>query len=273
MVIRLPVFASMVWLAVCFAPATADAAESNSIRVFAGGENYQGPPIMRIKADGSIIAVVPVTNALKSPVEDLTEKSVTESLRPYEFMVPSLNKVQVLTIEFTNDAWSGSAAMGVRNLWIGSVTAGSTKFASGQLKVAGNRARRLGSMTILGSNDMIEIVRPKGGWSTVEAVKKEPSCAGRTILTGYATNQTTPSLKDAARLTEAFAKISDLARCKLTIMVTTSPDSSAAANASVAGLRAEAVMAIALKAGAEPKRISVAKPKDGKRSVLISISP
>ena len=252
------------------------AADPNSIRILAGGENYQGPPIMIVRADGAVIATVPVTNAVATIAPgQVTEDSMAATLKPYDFIVPSLKNVSVLRIEFDNDKWSGSSATGDRNLWIGAVTAGDTAIAPAQFALPEKGATRYGSVIVLARNDGIDIKRPPGGWQPVKIAAQEPACSGKAsiVLSDYATNQTEPSEADAAQLAKSFAKIRGLSRCRLTVSSSTSPAGTPEVNALIANLRAEAVSSLAVKAGANARRIKIAPPQSGKRTVTVSVGP
>ena len=326
MVMKRCVVISILWLAFCWTQASVTAAEQNSISVFAGGDAYQGAPVMTLRADGRVIGSVAVRNAvIMIPAEERTEEFMSASLRPYVFIVPSLEDVRVLRIEFSNDKWSGSAATGDRNLWIGPVIAGDTTVAPTQSTLAQQGVGRYGSVTILAMNGGLDFNRPKAGWKLAKASAEEPaakepaakepaakepaakeaaakepaakesaakepaaknlalkepaakeaSCAGKSsiVLSDYGTNQTSLSEADASQLTNSFAKIRGLSRCRLTISVMTSPSGTPEVNAIIAILRADAVLSLAVKAGAARNRIAIAPPKSGKRSVTISVSP
>lgn len=252
-------------------------AKPGTLRILAGGEDFEGPPNLLVRADATLLGLVPVKNAVDgASLKKMSEAEIAKTLQPYEFAVPSLETVGTFSIEFNNDRWGGDTAKGDRNLYIGGVSVGGTEIPLESMAFVQGNGKRVGTFAVLQSNGAIRISRPAQGWQPVaQAVAKPAACVAKSsiVLQGYAENQIGPGDGDASRLGTSLKTIAGLARCKIKITASTSPSGTVLSNARIAKARSDAVVPLLLKAGAVMEQISIQKPTSGDRGVIVSVSP
>ncbi|MGQ0486725.1 MAG: carbohydrate-binding domain-containing protein [Hyphomicrobiales bacterium] len=255
--------------------AAAETPKPAQLRIMAGGQAYQGPPVMTVRVDETAIAEIVVRNAIDSlTVEKPSAELIGGYLQAYDVDLPALDKMQRLRIEFTNDLWAGPEKPGDRNLWIGSVTVAGRQFDAAQLVIDAGSGRVSGNYVLINQSGGVEIGRPPEGWQAAVAAKA-PVCTTRTelVLTGYALNQLGPSTEDVSRLRTFLRQMPELSGCRIAITGSTSPGGGTQANKRVAMKRADAIAAILRGNGISADRISIAEPATGRRAVIIVAAP
>lgn len=163
-------------------------AGTDIILLTVAGEAYNGGPSFRVLANDKLIGVGQIPNALDtsngSHLTDINENNVAR----FVFTVPSLKEIQMLDIEFYNDAWAGEGKVGDRNFYliglslsmvestskhaqVRTVDFGPTSFkpqTPGQkgVSITEERAR-------LASNGRLRLQRPVGGWLSHRMISSE----------------------------------------------------------------------------------------------------
>ncbi len=273
-VMRKFLMAAFVFLAIA-GNAVGATSKPAQLRVLAGGQAYEGPPVMTIRADGAVIAEIVVGNAIDSlTVDRPPADKIGAYMQAYDVDLPSMETVQRLRIEFKKDAWAGPDKRGDRNLWIASVTVGERRFEASQLTIDQGSGRLSPTYVSIFKKGGVEIIRPPEGWQ-VAAATEAAACDTRTelVLTGYAINQIDPGPEDAARVRALLGGKPGLSGCRIKITGSTSPGGSKRANERVAKRRAEAVAGILRGAGIPADRIKIMAPATGRRAVVLDAEP
>lgn len=267
--------AVLVLIAAAASHAAAETSKPAQLRIMAGGQAFEGPPVMTIRVDETAIAEIAVGNAIDSlTVDRPPADKIDVYMQAYDVDLPSLATVQRLRIEFNNDAWAGPDKRGDRNLWIASVTVGDRRFEASQLTIDNGSGRLAGTYVSVIMNGGVEIIRPPEGWQ-VAAATEATACNTRTdlVLTAYAVNQIDPGPEDAARVRALLGGKAGSSLCRVMITGSTSPGGGKQVNERIAKRRAEAVAVILRGAGIPADRIEITAPATGRRAVMLNAQP
>jgi predicted xylan-binding protein with Ca-dependent carbohydrate-binding module len=168
-------------------------AGTDLIILTAAGEAYNGEPFFRVLANEKTIGVGKIPNALDtsagSHLTDVNENNVAR----FVFTVPSLEDIEVLDIEFFNDAWAGEGKPGDRNLYVIGLTLSMIESTSKPLHIRTvdfgpasfkPQTPKQEGVTIsqqwakLATNGRLRLQRPAGGWLSQPMISSEPEKKG-----------------------------------------------------------------------------------------------
>lgn len=147
----------------------AKSAKLAKVEVTAGGEAYQGYPIYRLLADG-----VPVGSAVAGAVtfndiattDSVRADQIRKSLATSSFVVPDIDQIGSLEIEFLNDDWAGQGKPGDRNLWISQVSVNGYAYPAVRLHIKADESLEFrDGMAVLFRNGSAILTRPDAGWA------------------------------------------------------------------------------------------------------------
>lgn len=226
----------------------AQAQDPLSVTVELRGRAFEGPPSFELLADGENVG----SGTLAMPVEQPQE---------FSFELSGGENVESLAIVYTNDLFREGE--GDRNLYVVSVTVGSTSY-PGSALVPGKGERVQGAELWLVRDGEAVLSRPSGGWvadeeadaeAVAEAVAAAVPCeAGDLAITGFANGKTeVPPGSTAA----VEALVATGGGCLFEVIGYSSTVGTVAANEWMANARAEAVAALLVKLGVEESDMTV----------------
>jgi hypothetical protein len=138
------------------------------IIIKAAGENYEGPPNLRLLADGQLIGERTLVKSIETASGRKTTK--TERIGHAEwlkFVVPAVEGVAKLEIEFNNDASAGKGKAGDRNLYIYGLFIDGYPFRPKSMThVPASSGGTWGDEALIWSNGRLQLSRPKKGWKS-----------------------------------------------------------------------------------------------------------
>lgn len=157
-------------------------AQDGTISLVLTGEAYAGPPKFRLLADNREIGTGDVTNAVDSQkgVKLLFDKDrKLPASNTFTFKVQNIESISRFDVEFTNDDWAGVGKPGDRNLYLLSLSVGTsrkvpdgtittihefapTAFTAIMPKPGGSKITS--EYAALSNRGAFRLVRPKGGW-------------------------------------------------------------------------------------------------------------
>jgi hypothetical protein len=155
-----------VYVVFSFLGITSVSARDAVVSINATGGAYEGPPNLRLLADGRLIG----ERSIGRPIDTAAGKKLTKANRKlhaewYTFKVPALNDVTKLEIEFNNEAWEGKGKPGKRNLFVFSVVIDGYRFRPSFLRASPtNSGGAWRSQAMLWQNGRLQLYRPPKGW-------------------------------------------------------------------------------------------------------------
>jgi hypothetical protein len=115
-----------------------------------------------------LIAEVEVKDALDSTAaEPVTHQMIRNAMREYVVIVPNIETVESIAIEFFNDDWAGEDQRGDRNLWIKEILVNESPFLpSAMVAEIYNplQADVSDELAVLYANGRFRIDRSQRGW-------------------------------------------------------------------------------------------------------------
>jgi hypothetical protein len=139
-------------------------AESAVVVVKAAGTDYNGPPTLRLLADGRLIGERVLQKAVSTTRQKSKYADRKKAVEWLKFEVPALDRIAKLEIEFSNDASAGNG-IGDRNLYIYGVIINGYRFPVTLLRhVPTSSGGTWGDEAQIWSNGRLQLVRPEKGW-------------------------------------------------------------------------------------------------------------
>jgi hypothetical protein len=136
-----------------------------TIKVLAGGQAFEGPPILEVLADGASVGKAEVTSAVGLLNGKLaSDAQALASLRSCTFKVKNLDKFQKLEFRYSNDKANNDVTTGDRNLWIGEIEVNGESFKASGLGVSAKEWEKFGDVVALYTEGSLELFRPEKGW-------------------------------------------------------------------------------------------------------------
>jgi outer membrane protein OmpA-like peptidoglycan-associated protein len=200
--------------------ALTESGEGPNLKVRAGGQSYNGPPILQVFADDKLVGQAEMTSApdvVDGKVAATGE--VLASMGTYPFVVKDLEKVQKIELRYGNDASNDDSSKGDRNLWIAGIELNGKSYNATDLKISANHSEAYGDAIALYSNGSLELMRPEAGWPQPKVACKLP----KTIqLTGFESNSPVLTAQSMAEVKRAIPTLRALRDCSLIIRARTS---------------------------------------------------
>jgi hypothetical protein len=136
------------------------------VLIHAAGGAYQGPPKLRLLADGRIVG----ERTFNKTIDTASGEKLTKANRAFhaewlKFAVPAIEDIKELEIEFFNEAWEGKGKPGSRKIFVFGVVIDGYLFRPLLMRPmpssAGGAWR---GQAMLWANGRLQLYRPAKGW-------------------------------------------------------------------------------------------------------------
>jgi hypothetical protein len=133
----------------------------------AAGEAFDGPPKLRLLADGRLVGERTLGKSIDTGSgQKLRRANRKDHIEWLKFKVPGIQNVTKLEIEFANDAWAGRGKSGDRNLFVYRLFIDGYQFRPNFMVPVPAKSGDVHAWEAsLRSNGRLQLHRPPKGWT------------------------------------------------------------------------------------------------------------